>query len=50
MDIYSDAFLNLWYHLNKNNVRYLMVGGFATNLHGFQRYTGDVDLYLEDTP
>lgn len=26
-----------------------MVGGFATNLHGFQRYTGDVDLYLEDT-
>lgn len=50
MDIYSDGFLSLWYHLNKNNVRYIMVGGFATNLHGFQRYTGDVDLYLEDTP
>lgn len=49
MDIYSDAFLNLWHYLNKNNVRYIMVGGFATNLHGFQRYTGDVDLYLEDT-
>jgi hypothetical protein len=26
-----------------------MVGGFATNLHGFQRYTGDVDVYLDDT-
>ncbi|NII23887.1 hypothetical protein HB364_02265 [Pseudoflavitalea sp. X16] len=49
MDIYSDGFLSLWHHLNKNNVRYIMVGDFATNLHGFQRYTGDVDLYLEDT-
>jgi hypothetical protein len=26
-----------------------MVGGFATNLHGFQRYTGDIDILLEDT-
>jgi hypothetical protein len=49
MDIYSDVFLSLWHFLNKNNVRYIMVGGFATNLHGFQRYTGDVDLLLEDT-
>jgi hypothetical protein len=26
-----------------------MVGGFATTLHGFQRFTEDVDLYLDDT-
>jgi hypothetical protein len=26
-----------------------MVGGFATNLHGYHRYTGDVDLYIDDT-
>jgi hypothetical protein len=24
-------------------------GGFAVNLHGYQRFTGDADLWLEDT-
>jgi hypothetical protein len=27
-----------------------MVGGYAINLHGFQRYTGDMDIWIEDTP
>ncbi len=27
-----------------------MVGGYAINLHGFQRFTGDVDIWLKDTP
>ncbi len=27
-----------------------MVGGYATNLHGFQRYTGDIDIWIEETP
>lgn len=49
MDMYDDIFLNLWRKLNDNQVRYIMVGGFATNLHGYQRYTGDIDLYIEDT-
>lgn len=49
MDIYDDFFLDLWNKLNSNEVRYIMVGGFATNLHGYQRYTGDIDLYIEDT-
>ena len=26
-----------------------MVGGFATNIHGYQRYTGDMDIWIEDT-
>jgi len=26
-----------------------MVGGYATNLNGYQRYTGDMDLWIEDT-
>ena len=26
-----------------------MVGGYATNLHGYQRYTGDIDIWIEDT-
>lgn len=27
-----------------------MVGGYATNIHGYQRYTGDMDLWIQDTP
>jgi predicted nucleotidyltransferase len=49
MDINKSDFLDLWRALNEKNVRYILVGGFATNLHGFQRFTGDVDIYLEDT-
>ncbi|HWK03059.1 MAG TPA: hypothetical protein VNS58_05485 [Puia sp.] len=50
MDIYENAFLDLWNSLNNNDVRYIMVGGFATYLHGCYRFTGNIDLYLEDTP
>lgn len=49
MDIFEEAFINLWKCLNKHSVRYILVGGFATNFHGFNRLTTDVDLYLEDT-
>ena len=49
MDLFDTAFIGLWQSLNNCGVRYILVGGFATNFHGFQRYTGDVDLYIEDT-
>ena len=49
MDVYGQVFIDLWQSLNKRGVRYIMVGGFATNFHGFNRYTGDVDLYIDDT-
>ena len=26
-----------------------MIGGFATNLHGYNRATKDVDIWIEDT-
>ena len=26
-----------------------MVGGYAANLHGYHRFTGDIDIWLEDT-
>ena len=50
MDLFDSAFVNFWRCLNEAQVRYILVGGFATNFHGFQRYTGDVDLYIDDTP
>ncbi len=32
--------------LNKNNVRYLIVGGYAVALHGHPRYTKDLDIWV----
>lgn len=49
MDIFDEEILKFWAALQKCQVRYIMVGGYATNLHGYQRYTGDIDIWIEDT-
>lgn len=33
--------------LNDNQVRYLVVGGYAVALHGHPRYTKDIDIWIE---
>jgi hypothetical protein len=33
--------------LNANNVRYLIVGGYAVGFHGYPRYTKDLDVWIE---
>ncbi|MEI9945681.1 MAG: DUF6036 family nucleotidyltransferase [Chitinophagaceae bacterium] len=50
MDIFDEDLLNYWRTLNKYKIRYIMVGGVATNLNGYQRTTEDIDVWLEDTP
>ena len=50
MDILDDEILNLWRLLEKHKTKYIMVGGFATTLHGFSRATADLDLWIKDTP
>jgi hypothetical protein len=32
--------------LAKHKVEYLVVGGYAVGLHGFPRYTGDLDIFV----
>lgn len=32
--------------LNENNVKYLIVGGYAVGFHGYPRYTKDLDIWL----
>ena len=32
--------------LNANNVRYLIIGGYAVAFHGYPRYTKDIDIWL----
>ena len=36
--------------LNDNQVRYLVVGGYAVALHGYPRYTKDLDIWIELAP
>jgi len=36
--------------LNALNVRYIIVGAFALAYHGYPRYTGDIDLFIERSP
>jgi hypothetical protein len=36
--------------LNENNVKYLVVGGYAVALHGYPRYTKDLDVWVELSP
>lgn len=49
MDILDDDIIKFWRLLHENNVSYIMIGGFATNLHGFNRMTADIDIWLKDT-
>ncbi|HUC82234.1 MAG TPA: hypothetical protein VMR70_15120 [Flavisolibacter sp.] len=49
MDIFDQEVILLWKALEEEKVKYLMVGGYATNLHGYQRYTGDMDIWIEDS-
>jgi hypothetical protein len=43
------SFLDLFEALNSKEVQYLVAGGWAVNLYGIERATGDLDLvvYLE---
>ena len=36
--------------LIKNQVEYLVVGGYAVSVHGYPRYTGDLDIWVNPTP
>ncbi len=49
MDIFDEELLNFWRCLNKAGVKYIMVGGVATNFNGYQRSTNDIDVWIEDT-
>ena len=50
MDILDEELLGLWESLSKNEVQYIMVGGFAAIMHGISRITQDVDIWIKDTP
>ena len=49
MDVLDEELLQFWKILNAHKVKYIMVGGFATRFHGFDRATDDIDMWLGDT-
>ena len=36
--------------LNSEKVKYLLLGGYAVNFHGHQRFTGDIDIWISTEP
>jgi hypothetical protein len=48
--MFNQDFKEFIQSLNDNQVRYLVVGGFAVALHGYPRYTKDLDIWIEMTP
>jgi hypothetical protein len=49
VDIFDEEILSFWKALQDHQVEYIMIGGYAINLHGYQRFTGDLDIWLKDT-
>ena len=42
----SQDFKEFLISLNDNNVKYLIIGGYAVAFHGHPRYTKDIDIWL----
>jgi hypothetical protein len=42
MDILDEELIAFWRKLNENNVRYIMVGGLAIRMHGYNRTTDEI--------
>ena len=36
--------------LNDNHIRYLVIGAYAVALHGYPRYTKDINIWIDMSP
>ena len=48
--ILNPDFKEFFQLLNKHNVKYLFIEGFAVAFHGYPRYTKDIDIWLQLNP
>jgi len=44
-----EEIINIWKIFEVNNVKYITIGGFAVNIYGYSRNTGDLDILIEDS-
>jgi len=49
MDVFDEELLRFWKIAFDSDLQYIMIGGVATNLHGYQRTTEDIDMWVKDT-
>src|SRR5665213_1951920 len=49
MELLDKEFLLFFSCAQKNKLRYMIIGGYAVNYHGFNRNTGDLDIWLAPT-
>jgi hypothetical protein len=49
VDVFDEELVKFWRALNSQHVKYIMVGGVATNFNGYHRSTDDIDVWIEDT-
>jgi predicted nucleotidyltransferase len=47
--ILNSDFLDFLTALNDQDVEYLVVGGYAVIIHGYNRTTGDIDIWINKT-
>ena len=48
-NIFNQDFQDFIRSLNEADVNYVLVGGYAVILHGYNRSTGDLDIWVEQT-
>ncbi|MEZ5040613.1 MAG: nucleotidyltransferase [Saprospiraceae bacterium] len=48
-DIFNADFKDFIKSLNNNEVEYILVGGYAVIIHGYNRTTGDMDIWVNRT-
>ena len=49
MDLENPFYQEVIAGLNSQNVEYILIGGLAVGYHGYSRYTGDMDLWVNPT-
>jgi len=46
MNVFDEYTKQVLSKLNKRKVDYIVIGGYAVNFHGYNRTTGDIDLWI----
>ncbi|MEP6794768.1 MAG: nucleotidyltransferase [Saprospiraceae bacterium] len=46
-NIFNPDFQDFIRSLNESDVKYILVGGYAVIIHGYNRTTGDLDIWVE---
>jgi hypothetical protein len=50
LNLFNDDFRDFILAFNETNVDYILVGGFSVVIHGYNRATGDMDIWVRRSP